>query len=79
MIEFDGAWVVHSETSIRLRKAGYVCGVSTIDDEGNPLLGKVTYTLHTWDEATGNTKQIAEFDSTKELNNMVKLLLPTED
>lgn len=70
--------MVHSETSIRLRKAGYVCGVYTIDDEGNPLK-EFRYSLHTWDESTGKVEEVATFDTAVELNNMVKLLLPTED
>lgn len=77
MIEFDGSWLVHNDTSIRLRKAGYVCGVYTIDDNGKPL-EKLEYSLHKWDEPTGGVKEVGRFDNPEDLNNIVKLLLSPE-
>lgn len=66
--EADNGWV-DTFTYKRLYKAGYSVG-------GYLDKGVARYVLYRAD--TDKFERIHEFDSMKELNNMVKLLLPPE-
>ena len=76
MIKFDGDWLCSNDTTKRLQSAGYMVG--TIMDNGVRK-----YTLHNQDLAYGPEKVrwpvVFETTDLDELNNIVKLLLPTED
>lgn len=76
MIEFDVDWLVLNETSVRLNDAGYM--VSTFMDKDVRK-----YTLHNKSLAHGPEKirlpMVFETDDLQELNNVVKLLIQTED
>ena len=76
MIEFNGDWLVRTETSMRLNDAGYMVGTFMDKDVRK-------YTLHNRSLAHGPEKirwpVVFETTDLQELNNMVKLLIqPTE-
>lgn len=74
-IKFDGARMTANPYGYELVKMGIAVGV-IMDDK----TGKVTYALHRIPDDPKNMlyPTIAEFETTEELNNMVRLLLPPE-
>jgi hypothetical protein len=74
-ISFQGDWLIRSDTTERLNRAGYMVG--TFVDKGVR-----TYTLHTKTGAYGpemlRYPVVHETPDLSELNDMVKLLLPPE-
>lgn len=75
MIEFDGDWLISSETTRRLFAVGYMVG--TIMDKDVRK-----YTLHNGNLAYGPEKVrmpvVFETTDLDELNNIVKLLISPE-
>lgn len=69
-LELDNGWVTQNDTNRKLHALGY--SVGGYIDKGVPRY--VLYRLE-------NTllERVHEFDSAEELNQMLKLLLPTED
>jgi hypothetical protein len=71
-IEMDNGWVdTYNAARRRLHNAGYSVGGYV--DNGVPK-----YVLYRVTDTLSNFERIHEFDSMKELNNMVKLILPPE-
>lgn len=73
-LELDNGWVSHTRMSRRLRDAGYTVGGYT--DKG--VTKYVLYRIEQSGVGAGMYTTVHEFDSTEELNNMVKLLIPEE-
>jgi len=73
-LELDNGWVSHTNTSRRLRDAGYTVG-GYIDN------GVPKYVLYRVVGGVGvnGFAVVHEFDTPEELNNMVKLLIPEEN
>ena len=71
-VQFDGEWLVSSDTTVNLQKAGYMVG-TFIDG------GVRKYTLHNRELAYGPEKMrwptVFETSDLEELNNVVKLLI----
>jgi len=73
-LEVDNGWVTYTNTSRRLRDAGYTVG-GYIDN------GVSKYVLYRVVGGVGvnGFAVVHEFDTPEELNNMVKLLIPEEN
>ena len=73
-LEVDNGWVSHTNTSRRLRDAGYTVG-GYIDK------GVSKYVLYRMEQSgvdAGMFTIVHEFATPEELTNMVKLLIPEE-
>lgn len=71
-LEVDNGWVSHTNTSRRLRDAGYTVG-GYIDN------GVSKYALYRIDQSGVGARMftiVHECNTPEELNNMVKLLIP---
>ena len=73
-LELDNGWVSDTNTSRRLRNAGYTVGGYI--DKGVPRY--VLYRIDRTSSGVGIHTRIHEFDSPEEVNAMVKLLIPEE-
>ena len=73
-LELDNGWVSNTNTSRRLRDAGYTVGGYI--DNGVPKY--VLYRMEQSGVDAGMFTIVHEFDTPGELNNMVKLLIPEE-
>jgi hypothetical protein len=74
-LKLDNGWVTHTDTSYRLRSAGYTVGGYI--DKGVPKY--VLYRLEQSGVGAGMFTIVHEFDTPEELTNMVKLLIPEEN
>jgi hypothetical protein len=73
-LKLDNGWVTHTDTSYRLRDAGYTVG-GYID---NGVSKYVLYRVEQSGVGARGFTIVHEFDTPGELNNMVKLLIPEE-
>jgi len=73
-LELDNGWVSNTNTSRRLRDAGYTVGGYI--DNGVPKY--VLYRLEQSGVGAGLYTIVHEFDTPEELTIMVKLLIPEE-
>lgn len=73
-LELDNGWVSDTNTSRRLRNAGY--SVGGYIDKG--VSRYVLYRVEQSGVGAGMYTVVHEFDSPEELNAMVKLLIPEE-
>jgi hypothetical protein len=74
-LELDNGWVSYTNTSRRLRDAGYTVG-GYID---NGVSKYVLYRLEQSGVGVGMFTIVHEFDTPEELTIMVKLLIPEEN
>jgi hypothetical protein len=73
-LKLDNGWVTHTDTSYRLRDAGYT--VSGYIDKG--VSKYVLYRMEQSGVDAGMFTIVHEFDTPEELTIMVKLLIPEE-
>lgn len=73
-LELDNGWVSNTNTSRRLRNAGYTVGGYI--DNGVPKY--VLYRVEQSGVGVNGFAVVHEFDTPEELNAMVKLLIPEE-
>ena len=74
-LEVDNGWVSHTNTSRRLRDAGYTVGGYI--DKGVPKY--VLYRMEQSGVGAGMFTIVHECDTPEELNNMVMFLIPEEN